>query len=417
MSIKHKIRKGFTLVELLVTISILAILATVSVVGYIGFIERTHISNDETLIAQLNVFKDAYLVGKEEISEDNLNKVTYEVITQSGVTPFTLQSKSYGYNIFYNKLSEKYILILEDHYNSTIHLKVDLNYHPEVEDDIDPPDNQEPEVDSPAIEPDEPDKPPIEGGNTDVPPPDSGETPELSPIYTLKDFVYDENIDAELDSYCYAENGIIYVGILIDKDNGKLKNSVDLNLLDLCIIDIANNSEGDIISASLNGINIIDKYTFESVGEYTLNIAFSCNNSEENLSIPVICQNVLIDDAIITVDDNIVKSFSVSMNENGNYNVELSLQKVKRGIHIKDYLFSTSNIEDSTVYDNDEFASKLSIVLYINNEEYSLNEILNTYNLTFENISDDDGIITCSLLFIYQGTNGKCVKDIVSITN
>ena len=82
MSNKRRIRKGFTLVELLVTISILAILATVSVVGYVGFIERTHISNDETLIAQLNVFKDAYLVGKEEISEDNLNKVTYEVITQ-----------------------------------------------------------------------------------------------------------------------------------------------------------------------------------------------------------------------------------------------------------------------------------------------------------------------------------------------
>ena len=50
---KKKIKKGFTLVELLVVMAILAILSTVSVVGYLGFTEKAKQSKLETEMVQV----------------------------------------------------------------------------------------------------------------------------------------------------------------------------------------------------------------------------------------------------------------------------------------------------------------------------------------------------------------------------
>ena len=51
---KKKIKKAFTLVELLVVIAILAILATVSIVGYNSFTKKAKVSNDTVLVKQMN---------------------------------------------------------------------------------------------------------------------------------------------------------------------------------------------------------------------------------------------------------------------------------------------------------------------------------------------------------------------------
>ncbi len=58
-----KIKKGFTLVELLVVIAILAVLATVSVVGYTSFIEKANMSVDQQLVDQINKLLVADEVG------------------------------------------------------------------------------------------------------------------------------------------------------------------------------------------------------------------------------------------------------------------------------------------------------------------------------------------------------------------
>lgn len=47
-------KKGFTLVELLIVIAIVAILATVSIIGYTSFIDKANQSVDEQAIAQIN---------------------------------------------------------------------------------------------------------------------------------------------------------------------------------------------------------------------------------------------------------------------------------------------------------------------------------------------------------------------------
>ena len=51
---RKKIKKAFTLVELLVVIAILAILATVSIVGYNSFTKKAKESNDIVLVKQMN---------------------------------------------------------------------------------------------------------------------------------------------------------------------------------------------------------------------------------------------------------------------------------------------------------------------------------------------------------------------------
>jgi prepilin-type N-terminal cleavage/methylation domain-containing protein len=50
-----KLRKGFTLVELVVVIAVIAILAAVSVVSYIGITKKAKESNDHSLIDQINL--------------------------------------------------------------------------------------------------------------------------------------------------------------------------------------------------------------------------------------------------------------------------------------------------------------------------------------------------------------------------
>ncbi len=55
-------KKGFTLVELLVVIAILAILATVSVVGYTSFIDRANNSNAATELHQIQSYINADLM-------------------------------------------------------------------------------------------------------------------------------------------------------------------------------------------------------------------------------------------------------------------------------------------------------------------------------------------------------------------
>ena len=50
-----KIRKGFTLVELVVVIAVIAILAAVSIVSYMGITKKAKESNDHMMIDQINL--------------------------------------------------------------------------------------------------------------------------------------------------------------------------------------------------------------------------------------------------------------------------------------------------------------------------------------------------------------------------
>ncbi len=65
---KKRVKKGFTLVELLVVIAMISILATVSVVGYTSFVDKAKLSKAQTELAQVRDYIYAAEIGNAEIS-------------------------------------------------------------------------------------------------------------------------------------------------------------------------------------------------------------------------------------------------------------------------------------------------------------------------------------------------------------
>lgn len=107
-----KMKKAFTLVELLVVIAIIAILATVSVVGYTAFIKKAAISNDETLVGQLNSYLNAWETSNlEEVTPDNIRDITNHILVDSGITELSPQSIKYGYHFYFDFNKNEYSLV------------------------------------------------------------------------------------------------------------------------------------------------------------------------------------------------------------------------------------------------------------------------------------------------------------------
>lgn len=107
-----KIRKGFTLVELLVVIAILAILAAVSVVGYLSFTDKAKESNDISLTAQMNTVLEAneVLEGKAKTMSEALT-----VLEENGLVVEKLTPTSKGYSYVYD-VAEGRMLLLDENY-------------------------------------------------------------------------------------------------------------------------------------------------------------------------------------------------------------------------------------------------------------------------------------------------------------
>ena len=106
---KKKIsKKGFTLVELLVSISILTILTSASVIGYLEFTEKARLSNDQQLVSQINNLikaEDTYSIG---IGSSNDALDIQNILKEQGISEIKTQSK--GNYIFWDNENRKAVL-------------------------------------------------------------------------------------------------------------------------------------------------------------------------------------------------------------------------------------------------------------------------------------------------------------------
>ena len=105
-----KTKKGFTLVELLVVITILAVLATVSVIGYRNFTKKAQISNDTSLVAQLNL---ALQADEVEDGQAKTPSEALEVVEEAGYIVPKLTPTTAKYNIIWNQSTNRFALLDE----------------------------------------------------------------------------------------------------------------------------------------------------------------------------------------------------------------------------------------------------------------------------------------------------------------
>ena len=107
---KKKIKKAFTLVELLVVIAILAILATVSIVGYNSFTKKAKVSNDTALVSQLNTLlkADSMVNGDAKTPTDAL-----KITSEAGYDVEKLTPTTNNYEIIWNQAKNEFALLDE----------------------------------------------------------------------------------------------------------------------------------------------------------------------------------------------------------------------------------------------------------------------------------------------------------------
>ena len=108
-----KKKTGFTLVELLVVIAILAVLASVSVIGYLSFVKKAKVSNDSSLITQMNTTLQANeaVDGKNATAHDAI-----EELYESGLDVNKLSPTTEGYHYAID-MSQNRAFLLDGDYN------------------------------------------------------------------------------------------------------------------------------------------------------------------------------------------------------------------------------------------------------------------------------------------------------------
>ena len=105
---KKKIKKAFTLVELLVVIAILAILATVSIVGYNSFTKKAKVSNDTVLVKQMN---DVLFANQQTDDKNNTMTAALEDVFGAGYDVEKLTPTTTNYNIVWDSENDQMVLL------------------------------------------------------------------------------------------------------------------------------------------------------------------------------------------------------------------------------------------------------------------------------------------------------------------
>lgn len=87
---------GFTLVELIVVIAVLAILAGVAIPTYTGYIKKAEASADNQILAAVKTAVDAALVSEGVVTEivvtDKTDAAAYSVVAKIGSNTYPLTS-------------------------------------------------------------------------------------------------------------------------------------------------------------------------------------------------------------------------------------------------------------------------------------------------------------------------------------
>lgn len=319
MSSSNRNRKGFTLVELLVTISILAILSTVSIVGYTSFIKKSAIEADESLVKQLNIFTDAYLVKHySNLPDDNI--IIADVLDESGVKPLTLQSKEYGYDLWF-KCADKTFELKENYLETEGYIR--------VTDNISFDDN---DIEKPGTTTTTP-------GNTTNGDNNASESTE-DPVFILEDFVQNEYCDKA--GYVYASDNAIFVGIGKNANQEIIPAVLLIEKIKIKSLD----KDGSYQYWNIESITYLNEFVengsinFNQEGTYEIILLLHNEQSNQRISygITIYAKIVSPKETKIELRNNILKhNISITNITNSSFDVSITISNIDTGVYITIY--------------------------------------------------------------------------------
>lgn len=434
-----KKHQGFTLVELLVTIAILAVLATVSVVGYTQYIEKSAVTTDNFLVKQLNDFTQLYEI---EHSGDLEDADIRNLLKNAGLESIELKSEGYEYRLYFDKNNQKFVLatekkdnyiLIDDEFLSAIDSTPDSGNEGTSgeggNENIQAPGdgtNEDLGNSDGTNEPEDPDVP------------DEPNEPEIvEPNLVLQDFGTAPTNYTR--SYIYAKDNIVHIGVSIETFGETAEVKTDLSKIKVDeILNDGSSKTWTINKYELDGLDItknISNYNFSTVGyqELTLTIVDPDNTEIEKTYIcKLIVRNINLEDATVDISKMQCTS-TIIANSDNTYSYKIP---VMEGIIIYTQVLSNQDNNYATdLYYNwninneisnktkKESLNKTKIIVTINGVEYTID---NT-NLNIEHKNNNknydyyyaiiDGFTSNTIpensyiTYYYQGGNGVWVTS------
>lgn len=409
-----KKHQGFTLVELLVTIAILAVLATVSVVGYTKYIEKSAVTTDNFLVKQLNDFTKLYEI---EHSGDLEDADIRNLLKNAGLESIELKSVGYEYRLYFDKNNQIFVLATEKKNN---YILIDDEFLSAIDST---PDNGNEGTSGEGG--DENIQAPGDGNNENIGNSGGADEPDIvEPNLVLKDF---EIVNNDKKRYVKAENGIINVGIyFLDNEPVKLEFSKSY----LQIYDKNTGIEYDIIEYNLDD-KIINtpKIVINDLIEKVLSLTVLVDDNTYTINVPVKVKDVTIEDAeikytnhstILTISPNLEKPATYDLNFMIMENMIIyDYDKDNQGIV---YDWSTMDKGEKT-----ELLERIRITIKSNANEYQINNdsMIESKSIDasgyiyhfviIENIDQTEIEVNYEITYEYLGNNGLWISVTVPV--